>query len=171
MRRRTGALLLAALVLTGCAGREPLRWDCGVPHCSLERVAGVRLVRDGEGHGLEHEATGARVHVAYVDASASPGRVDEILQSWRTRLSPVVDWSQPPQHAPGFLVRGVTGDLKPPPGVIIDPDPGKVWLATYANPATGSVLVLRAEAPRSVWTEAWTDLGPLLTRVALGPEF
>ena len=171
MTRRLSALLLATLALGGCVGTEPQAWACGVPHCSLERAPGVRLVRAGDARWLLHEATGARVHIDHVDGTATPGRADEILAEWRARLSPVVNWSQPPQHAPGFVVRGLTGDARPPPGVFLVEDPDKVWLATYENPATGSVLLLRAEAPASVWDEAWADLGPVVTRVSLSAAF
>lgn len=166
----TGALL-ALLALVGCVATDDEAWSCGVPNCSLERAPGVRLVREGEARWLLHEATGARVYIDHVDAGPTPGRVAAILADWRTRLSPVADWSQPPQHAPGFVVRGVTGDRRPPPGVFIVEDPDRIWLAAYENPTTGSVLLLRAEAPASVWNRAWADLGPVLTRVSLSADF
>lgn len=171
MRRAAPPFLVATLALAGCAGGGGDAFACGVAHCSLERVPGVRLVRSGDARWLLHEATGARVHIDHVDGDTPERDADAILAEWRARLSPVADWRQPPQHAPGFVVRGVTGDRRPTPGTIIVTDPDRVWLAAYENPGTGSVLFLRLEAPASVWERAWADLGPILTRVSLGPSF
>ena len=166
-------LVLVLLLPIGCARHNALpgpdQFSCGVPHCALARVPGVRLVRDDDGRALLHEATGARVAIEYLDGR--PGAVDALLARWRERLAPVVDWRQPPDAASGFRVRGLTGQRRPPAGVFVDPDPVRVWLATWENPATGSVLVLRTAAPASVWDRAWADLEPVLTRVAFTPRF
>ena len=164
------------LLLAGCAGLGEGAdgpFECGMPHCSLTRVEGVRILEEAGERFLVHEASAMRVAVATRPGTPDTGtaNVDSILEEWRSRLSPVATWSQAPQAAPGFVVRGLSGDLRPPPGVFFDPDPDKVWLGTYLNPNTGSVLVLRAEAPASDWGAGWDVFEPLVTRVALGAEF
>ena len=164
------------LFLAGCASFGDTQdgpFECGMPHCSLTRVEGVGVVQEGGERFLVHDASAMRVAVSTIAGTpeTATADVDALLDEWRARLSPVATWSQAPQAAPGFVVRGVSGDLRPPPGVFFDPDPDKVWLGTYLNPNTGSVLVLRAEAPASEWGTGWAVFEPLVTRVALGAEF
>ena len=168
--------LLLVLLLTGCAGLTQTPDDpvaCGLPHCSLTRAEGVRVVTEGGEPFLVHDGSAMRVAVAAFPGTPATGtaNVDAVLAEWRPRLAPVVAWNQAPQAAPGFVVRGLSGDLRPPPGVYFQADPTKVWLGTYLNPTTGSTLVLRAEAPASEWAQGWAVFGPVVTRVALGYDF
>lgn len=168
--------VLLLLLLSGCASlmqTPDAPVACGLPHCSLTRVEGVRVVTEDGERFLVHAGSAMRVAVAALPGTPTTGtaNVDAVLAEWRPRLAPVVAWNQAPQEAPGFVVRGLSGDLRPPPGVYLQADPTKVWLGTYLNPNTGSTLVLRAEAPASEWAQGWAVFGPVVTRVALGYDF
>ena len=114
---------LLVLLLTGCAGLTQTPDDpvaCGLPHCSLTRAEGVRVVTEGGERFLVYDGSAIRVAVAAFPGTPATGTasVDAVLAEWRPRLAPVVAWNQAPQAAPGFVVRGLSGDLRPPPASI-----------------------------------------------------
>ena len=170
--RRAAPLALALALLVACAGPggAPAAFSCGVPHCALTAVPDVRAAETADGRTLVHEPTGARVDVEVL-AAGTRDDVDAFLAREGRALALAVTWQQPPGETHGFEVRGLAGQTPPPPGTFFETDPEKRWLATYRNPETGSVLVLRARAPASVWDEAWTVLEPMLTRVVLTDRF
>lgn len=168
---RAAPLLILCLTV-GCAtsARAPGSISCGVPHCALIMAPGLRTEETDGTLAIVHDPTGARVDVEQFGTRRRED-VDVFLDAERRALALAATWGQPLAETHGFEVRGVTGQTPPPPGVFLDTDPEKLWLATYRNPATGSVLVLRARAAASVWDEAWAVLAPVLTRVVLTEDF
>ena len=115
--------VLLLFLLSGCASlmqTPDAPVACGLPHCSLTRVEGVRVVTEDGERFLVHAGSAMRVAVAALPGTPETGtaNVDAVLAEWRPRLAPVVAWDQAPQEVPGFVVRGLSGDLRPPPASI-----------------------------------------------------
>jgi hypothetical protein len=195
--KRSQLLLLLALAAAACTpdplpetGTAPERIGCGVPHCSLHLPAGVIPVGtdDDALRVLEHAATGVRMQVRVLESAPSEPagiapELARLLDREEARLAPAVRFSQPPQGPLGIVVRGVSGTLQQDPGrTAIDPGanrgagrqpaaPVRVQLLSYASPATGRVLVLRARGAEPQWSLAWPELGNVARDIRLEEGF
>lgn len=168
-------LLPVLLVTTLGACRSPVttapQWvPCGTPACTLLAPAGTRQEARDDGIDLVHEATAIRLSARRLLDVERDDDLDGWLDARHGELALAARWMQ--TDAPhGFVVRGISGTLPPPAGVLLDEDPQRVHLVVYENPRTGHLLALRLAGPRSRWQEAWPVLSQTLSEVRFGADF
>lgn len=176
MRRAAGLLLITGLA--GCVQDPvpvasertgPVR--CAPTDCLLPRPAGLRVQNEDGAPQFVDPATGARITVERFDLRDDPERATRLLDAEAEDLGLVARFTQPPTGPFGILVRGISGQRAGASAVSIDPDPIRVRLLVFENPATDHVLVLRAEGPASAFAAPGSPLDAVLDGVRLGPGF
>jgi hypothetical protein len=175
---RAGLVVLAAALLAACSVDGPAPRDpgtgpvaCGPRDCLLPRPAGARVQNEGDAPQFLDRATGARLTVERLDLGNDADVLAALLDREAADLGLVARFEQPPQGPAGIVVRGVSGQRAPAPGQLLDPDPVRVRLVTFTNPATGHVLVLRIEGPVSAFEHPDFSLDAVIDGALVGPRF
>lgn len=186
---RSCAPLLAILLLTACVDAPVTggsggpsaatlehsvadgdRWvSCGMPGCQLRAPSDVQIEATASGIRMAFGESDVVVDASRQDVQALAGGVSGWLDAQRRTLALAAHWTGPPA-AHGFIVRGLTGTAVQT-AVLIDEDPHRVHLTAWENPATGSVLLLRASGSASAWAAAWPSLSRVVSEVRLDADF
>lgn len=158
----------------------PVRgWPCDhaaldSPHCRLQAAEGFvrRITADSmRFEDVELDATLTARIIQGPPGAGTDDQAQQIMEAWKTRLSPAVTWDQDPQGPVGFEVRGISGSEPIPFTAYSEPGPQQFHVVSYRNPKTGSILLLEARAAQTHWKQVWPRMAPVFAAVRLSEEF